>query len=737
MLQTFGSEPLIAKNGGTINVGSTTTVTGAVVTSENVDKPLIIKTTELITNNLQDNDESTNTTIGFGGITTATPIPKTHLTYDDTDKEQNTLATMSNVIVNTGSGQVDLASKGINTDVSKAQEVTKDEETHIDIDIPTDLLNSKTRDEFFESLSKLVATPGDIIAAVQSLGSPGENFFYNLEGMFAHTDGKIENKAYEEVFDKIAQDQKEKMKNATSDQEKQEIRNETAKLISQEINSLANSKEFKEEMGLDPDERVVVILTDSNKKDEEASRLRADGYNVVFVDASKVNVSSYDAVYNVIVAEITHDNKTNPYVRGKSEEDVKSGSDTANLEEEYTQLGNSVKDNDTSFYEEFLNGTDALSVGNVLYNAIDTNDLEYSASEDAVSLQRKIDRAKKDCNQGHTTSCKNIAVYQRQLDDVSRKFINEENVKQGNIAGFRSIEEKELEKQNEKQKTINELSSSDCNGKCRKELQLTQDAAYKAYGERLACSSGSKGCDPGATGYEELIVFATDEEMYEYAEKLTLLGIRKNYRITSQETIDRDFNKLSDKKFMGIVPSAQDNVIHDRVSSKMYQFGSSANELYKSGKISSEDLSVYNSIEKYIDDQESYGAISRDVVGPMVNSIYVGKLANETYKGSIEESVNPQKVIGHYPEYIKLSEDLGVTPFSIPEKIWNNMSLEEQWSANQKFLDRAITKGTEFNLATPIDKVRPGTFLEREIEYLKSQGYELNEEGNKFIKQGD
>ena len=429
--------------------------------------------------------------------------------------------------------------------------------------------------------------------------------------------------------------------------------------------------------------------------------------------------------------------KTNPYVRGKSEEDVKSGSDTANLEEEYTQLGNSVKDNDTSFYEEFLNGTDALSVGNVLYNAIDTNDLEYSASEDAVSLQRKIDRAKKDCNQGHTTSCKNIAVYQRQLDDVSRKFINEENVKQGNIAGFRSIEEKELEKQNEKQKTINELSSSDCNGKCRKELQLTQDAAYKAYGERLACSSGSKGCDPGATGYEELIVFATDEEMYEYAEKLTLLGIRKNYRITSQETIDRDFNKLSDKKFMGIVPSAQDNVIHDRVSSKMYQFGSSANELYKSGKISSEDLSVYNSIEKYIDDQESYGAISRDVVGPMVNSIYVGKLANETYKGSIEESVNPQKVIGHYPEYIKLSEDLGVTPFSIPEKIWNNMSLEEQWSANQKFLDRAITKGTEFNLATPIDKVRPGTFLEREIEYLKSQGYELNEEGNKFIKQGD
>ena len=170
---TSDQSSLIAKNGGTINVGSTTTVTGAVVASENTEKPLIINTTELITKNLEDNDESTNTTVGFSGITSTTPIPKTSLQYDNTDKEQSTLATISNVVVNTGSGQVDLAAAGINTDISKAQEVTKDEETHIDIVIPTDLLNSATWKEFSNQFQQLIATPGDIIEGVQATLSDG------------------------------------------------------------------------------------------------------------------------------------------------------------------------------------------------------------------------------------------------------------------------------------------------------------------------------------------------------------------------------------------------------------------------------------------------------------------------------------------------------------------------------------------------------------------------------------
>ncbi|MCL5039044.1 MAG: hypothetical protein M1299_04340 [Firmicutes bacterium] len=94
----------------------------------------------------------------------------------------------------------------------------------------------------------------------------------------------------------------------------------------------------------------------------------------------------------------------------------------------------------------------------------------------------------------------------------------------------------------------------------------------------------------------------------------------------------------------------------------------------------------------------------------------------------------PQKVIGHYPEYVEMSGKLGTKPFSIPDNIWSKMTPSEQWAANQKFLDRTIAKGSEFNLATPIDKVRPGSFLQKEIEYLTSQGYKLSSDGTKLVK---
>ncbi|WMJ23169.1 hypothetical protein RBG61_00495 [Paludicola sp. MB14-C6] len=107
----------------------------------------------------------------------------------------------------------------------------------------------------------------------------------------------------------------------------------------------------------------------------------------------------------------------------------------------------------------------------------------------------------------------------------------------------------------------------------------------------------------------------------------------------------------------------------------------------------------------------------------------------ETAPKSVSEVITaPQKVIGHYPEYVELSKKLNTKPFSVPDNIWNKMTSDEQWAANQKFLDRAISKGTEFNLATPIDKVRPESYLQKEIEYLMSQGYKLSSDGTKLIK---
>lgn len=73
-------------------------------------------------------------------------------------------------------------------------------------------------------------------------------------------------------------------------------------------------------------------------------------------------------------------------------------------------------------------------------------------------------------------------------------------------------------------------------------------------------------------------------------------------------------------------------------------------------------------------------------------------------------------------------------PFSIPPEVWNKMTPEQQWAANQKFLDRAISKGAEFVLATPLNKVRPGSYLEKEIQYLLSQGYKFAQGGTKLVK---
>lgn len=81
-----------------------------------------------------------------------------------------------------------------------------------------------------------------------------------------------------------------------------------------------------------------------------------------------------------------------------------------------------------------------------------------------------------------------------------------------------------------------------------------------------------------------------------------------------------------------------------------------------------------------------------------------------------------------------MSGKLGSKPFSIPDNIWSKMTSLKQWAANQKFLDRAIARGSEFNLATPIDKVRPGSFLQKVIEYLMSQGYKLISDGAKLVK---
>jgi RHS repeat-associated protein len=119
----------------------------------------------------------------------------------------------------------------------------------------------------------------------------------------------------------------------------------------------------------------------------------------------------------------------------------------------------------------------------------------------------------------------------------------------------------------------------------------------------------------------------------------------------------------------------------------------------------------------------------------LTDGMAAGSLFSRT--GQLSQRINKGadiRVLGHYPEYINLSKEMGAKAFNIPTSVWNKMSPAEQWAANQKFLDRAIAKGAEFVLATPLSAIRKGTFYEKEIQYLMSKGYKLSSDGYKLIK---
>jgi len=91
-------------------------------------------------------------------------------------------------------------------------------------------------------------------------------------------------------------------------------------------------------------------------------------------------------------------------------------------------------------------------------------------------------------------------------------------------------------------------------------------------------------------------------------------------------------------------------------------------------------------------------------------------------------------VIGHFPEYSDLAKKLGASHFNIPTSVWGRMSDAERWIANKNFLDEAIARGDEFVLATPLNKMKPGSWFEREVKYLLDHGYIFIDVGNKMVR---
>jgi RHS repeat-associated protein len=94
---------------------------------------------------------------------------------------------------------------------------------------------------------------------------------------------------------------------------------------------------------------------------------------------------------------------------------------------------------------------------------------------------------------------------------------------------------------------------------------------------------------------------------------------------------------------------------------------------------------------------------------------------------AVEEGVHKGlTVLGRYPNYLEVAEDVGGNAFNVSPKVWESMNTAQQWAFNQKFLDDAVARGDYFYLASKWTRAPVGTFFRQELDYLFSKGYTLS-----------
>jgi hypothetical protein len=90
-------------------------------------------------------------------------------------------------------------------------------------------------------------------------------------------------------------------------------------------------------------------------------------------------------------------------------------------------------------------------------------------------------------------------------------------------------------------------------------------------------------------------------------------------------------------------------------------------------------------------------------------------------------------VLGRYPRYVELSDELNARRFQIPDEVWKRMTPDEQWAANQRFLDRTISRGDEIILSSPVKDLPPQSAFAKELRYMRSKGYRVSKDGKKLL----
>ncbi len=117
---------IVVKNGGNLKVGKNTQLKGAVIASGNKNNKLNFDTKTILTEDISDDDESQSKGFSVGGGIGS--IPSTSIVYGKKDKEQINKSTLSGVELSVDREETSAKAQGINDDIERVQEVTKDGE---------------------------------------------------------------------------------------------------------------------------------------------------------------------------------------------------------------------------------------------------------------------------------------------------------------------------------------------------------------------------------------------------------------------------------------------------------------------------------------------------------------------------------------------------------------------------------------------------------------------------------
>ena len=190
---------LIARNGGKIDTDSLTNI-GAVIGSENEKEKLKVLANKVVVKDLEDKNKYEN--IG-GGISFGTDVPNVSIKHDKIDKEQINRASAINTDFEISGKKTSAEELEFNTDIDKAQEVTKDEERHLDFDLHTDLLGKDKQEE----LKKAGGIISDLTTALGNKSKTEGDFlerYKQLSMMRAIGDQVAKNPEYLSILDKKA-----------------------------------------------------------------------------------------------------------------------------------------------------------------------------------------------------------------------------------------------------------------------------------------------------------------------------------------------------------------------------------------------------------------------------------------------------------------------------------------------------------------------------------------------------